>query len=170
MVAKQTVAVYIRVDLVEEVKRRKLNMSQLVNTLLEQYLFGTSNDVSEYSIRISNIEKRITEIFEKVNEVEELKRELEKLKLELREKEEKKKEEKYEPLIKKLREQVFDDLEDLLNNRRVNPAHAIKVRLSVFASENNISLPEAKQLFFKAFPEYNGHLKSVLEGELRWKR
>jgi len=53
-------------------------------------------------------------------------------------------------------------LEDLLNSRRVNPAHAIKTRLHVFATENGISFPEAKKLFLRAFPEREDELRKLI--------
>ena len=150
---------------VKEFKECGGNLSGLISALLKNYFEGNI-DIKQFSKELLKVRELYNELLEYKEKFEEWERRLRELEENLKEKEEKEREEKYEPLIKKLREQVFDDLEDLLNSRRVNPAHAIKVRLSVFASENNISLPEAKQLFFKAFPEYNGHLKSVLEGEL----
>lgn len=150
---------------VKEFKESGGNLSGLISALLKNYFEGEIS-IKQFSKELLKVKELYNELLEYKEKFEEWEKRLKELEQLLQEKEEKKREEKYQPLIKKLREQVFDDLEDLLNNRRVNPAHAIKVRLSVFASENNISLPEAKQLFFKAFPEYNGHLKSVLGGEL----
>jgi len=54
---------------------------------------------------------------------------------------------------------VFDDIQDYANFearcRRTGrePKDAIKARLSAWASEKQISYPEAVKLFCKAFPE-----------------
>ena len=174
---KQTVAVYLRVDLIEEVKRRKLNMSQLVNDLLEQFLFGNSNHISEEMLKLSKLEKKIAELESHLTVIEEIKKELEELKAKLQEKQEQKEIEENLHLIRELREIVFDDIQQEGWERWVekverdirrgllqhsSPRAVIEARLSSWAAENKISLHEARKLFCKAFPELK-HLFLVKE-------
>ncbi len=151
------------IQAIHQFKSNGGNLSKLICKLLENYFNG--------EIQLNNFNKELIKVRELYNELLEYKQkfdewELKILELEekLKEKQEKQQLEEQLPLIRKLREVVFDDIEELLesNGRVVNPEHAIKTRLSVFATEHNLSYPEARDLFFKAFPELNGRLEGVL--------
>ena len=148
---------------IEEFKRNGGNLSGLVNTLLRNYFNGEIqvNKFSKELLEIKKLQNEIQEWLEKARYFESKISEFEEL---LNEKQEKQQLEEQLPLIRKLREVVFDDIDELIesNGRVVNPEHAIKTRLSVFATEHNLSYPEARDLFFKAFPELNGRLEGVL--------
>jgi len=96
--------------------------------------------------------------------------EVEKLEEKLKEKQEEQKLQDELPLIRELRYTVFDDLDregfekfesHMLRLGR-EPADAIKVGLSKWAAEKQLSMPDAIRLFCKAFPELK-HLFEVVE-------
>ena len=133
----------------------------MIESLLEQYFLGNNNKETltkemmlllEIKKKLEEFEKWKAEVLPKLKELEE----------KLKEKQEEVESKDSSQLIRKLREQVFDDLVDLLNSRRVNPAHAIKTRLHVFATENGITFPEAKKLFLRAFPEREDELRNLV--------
>ena len=145
----------------EQVKQEG-NLSKLILRLLKGYFEGNVN-INQFSkelLEIKKLQKEMQEWLEKAKYFESKISEFEKL---LKDRQEKEEIEKNLPLIRKLREIVFDDIQDILNNGKiVSPEQAIKARLTTFATEHKLSYPESVELFFKAFPE----LRNELEGKL----
>ena len=164
---KQAVAVYLRVDLVQEVKKRNLNLSALVNQLLEQYLYGSVQNPSEEIVRINKALQELEEIKKVISRVQELEAEIKQLKAEL-EKEQEAKEIEQNLTFLRLIETEFEDFrnpENLEKHKEFAKKQGttleafIERRLSAIAAKCKVSLPEAWQLFFKVFPD----LKEILE-------
>ncbi len=156
------------IQAIHQFKSNGGNLSKLICKLLENYFNG--------EIQLNNFNKELIKVRELYNELLEYKQKFEEWELKILEIEEKLKEqhekqqlEEQLPLLRKLREVVFHDIEDLLEydyyKQRQGlppPEKAIKIRLTTFATEHNLSYPEARDLFFKAFPELNGRLEGVL--------
>ena len=101
--------------------------------------------------------------------IEEWQRKLLELEEKLKKEQEEKQTEEDLGHIRFLREVHFDDndidkIRDAINNGTdlIELSRQIKARLNGFATERGLSYPDAKRIFFKAFPE----LKSKLEGLL----
>ncbi|WP_456329619.1 hypothetical protein [Archaeoglobus sp.] len=144
------------------------NLSKLICNLLQHYFFGDNNSkelLTKEMVKLLEIEKKINEFWEWADKI---KPEIQELKEKLAEKQEQQELQDALPLIRELHEIVFEDLQDYeefeAHCRRLarEPADAIKVRLSKWAAEKQLSMPQAVNLFFKAFPE----LKEKLEGRL----
>jgi DNA repair exonuclease SbcCD ATPase subunit len=155
MSVKVSRSVYIRVDLLEEVKRRKINLSDLVNTLLEEYLFGKNNNISEELLELRKLEKKLEEIEEVVKELEDVKKKLSELKAKLEEKQETRKQEEDATLITIIKEH-FEDLEkeyakhgDILTIQTfkyADPVTAINARLNMIAQKTKQPLSKVEEL------------------------
>jgi len=159
MGAKTSRSIYISTDLLDEIDRRNINLSQLCERLIREFLYG-SNNFNEDHLRIKEL----------MRETEELKKKIELMQEELKElnhKAEKeiqiKQQEEDGTLISLLRETQFDEVKDPLQWLKEQEYYSKKLgtsveqiinkRLSIFATKNNISLKKAQELFFKAFPE-----------------
>ena len=146
----------------EEFKRSGGNVSGLIESLLEQYFLNNTNRelLTKEMMTLLEIKNKLEEFLKWKEEIEPKLFEIEE---KLKEKQEKQQLEEQLPLIRKLRDVVFDDIQDILNNGKiVSPEQAIKARLTTFATEHKLSYPESVELFFKAFPE----LRNELEGRL----
>lgn len=152
---------------IEKFKKEGGNLSGLIVKLLENYFFEDNNKeiITEEMMLLLEIKKRLEE-FEKWKE--EIIPKIQELEEQLRKQQEEKETEENLYLIRMLREVVFDEIanegfEKWASEVKFNtPENAIKARLHKFAAEHKLTFPEAKKLFFKAFPE----LKEVLEGKL----
>ena len=152
----------------EEFKRNGGNVSGLIESLLEQYFLNNNSKelLTKEMMTLLEIKGKLEEFLRWKEEIEPKLFEIEE---KLKEKQEKELLEEQLPLLRKLREIVFHDIEDLLEydyyKQRQGlppPENAIKIRLTTFATEHNLSYPEARDLFFKAFPELDGRLEGVL--------
>lgn len=163
---------------IEKFKQEGGNLSGLIVRLLENYFFGDNNKIiTKEMLTLLEIKKKLDdwdkwrqEIIPKIQELEK----------KLNEKQEAKETEENLPLIRELREIVFEDLQDYgrfeSQCQKVGrkPEDAIKARLAAWAVEKKISYPEAVNLFFKAFPQLKhlfermviSELKDKLEGRL----
>lgn len=153
------------IETIDAFKESGGNLSGLTEKLYREYFFGDSNQsITEEYLKIREIERGLKE-WEKwkeniVKELEELKKKIE-IEQEIKETEEQL------DLIRILEDYVFEDIKQegyhVWSARlRVEPEQAISMRLSKFAVDNRISMKEAKELFFKVFPE----LRKELEGRL----
>ncbi|WP_456478175.1 hypothetical protein [Geoglobus ahangari] len=145
----------------EQLKSEYGNLSNFFVRLLKSYFEGNFelNNFNKELIKVRELYKELLEYRKKFEEWESRLLELEQL---LKEKQEAQQLEEQLPLLRKLKDVVFEDINELMNSRVVQPEHAIKARLTTFATEHKISYPEAVSLFFKAFPD----LKERLEGRL----
>jgi|Deesub1362B_J571_1020462.scaffolds.fasta_scaffold00166_53 predicted transcriptional regulator len=157
VLTKQTVAVYLRIDLIDEAKRRNLNLSQLINRLLEEFLFGNSTTFSEDYIRLKELNREFETLKKKVEEFE---KELKELNSKAEEEVMMQEAENEAHLIAALKEHpVLSKLNDFWSfkyeaERIGNTVEGIvNTNLQIFATKNQISLKKAQELFFKAFPE-----------------
>ena len=159
------------IAVLEELKRNN-NLSNEIVRVLKAFLIPNSNRevISKEMLRIIELERRIDEIRQVLSQLSDIEEELAKLKSEVEKKQEQQKLQDELPLIRELRYSVFDDLDKegferfeshMLRLGR-EPADAIKVRLSKWAAEKQLSMPEAVNLFCKAFPELK-HLFEVVE-------
>ena len=141
------------------------SLSKLIITLLKNYFFGDADKKSlvKAIVEVKQLKAQLAEWLEKGRELEEKILNLEK---ELQEKQEEKQTEEDLTHIRILREVYFDDIEKILsafsNGKHHEAARWIKTRLNAFASERGLTLPHAKQLFFKAFPDLKEKLEVVL--------
>ncbi len=147
----------------DQVKQEYGNISGFIVRILKSYFEGNFevNNFNKELIKVRELYNELLEWNDKIKEWQERISEFEQI---LRERHEKQQLEEQLPLIRKLREVVFDDIDELMNSngKVINPEQAIKARLTTFATENKLSYPEARDLFFKAFPELNGRLEGVL--------
>jgi|Deesub1362A_J573_1020465.scaffolds.fasta_scaffold01261_10 predicted nucleic acid-binding protein len=146
------------IAILDELKARKALSMEIVRLAKIFYLGNgfNSETISKEMLKLLEAEKTAKEALEMAQKslsiVEELRPIIEK-------KQEKQKEIEELPLIRELQLYVFDDIQDYANFearcRRTGrePKDAIKARLSAWASEKQISYPEAVKLFCKAFPE-----------------
>ncbi|WP_290595874.1 MULTISPECIES: hypothetical protein [unclassified Archaeoglobus] len=145
------------------------NLSKLICNLLEHYFFGGNNKeiITKEMLKLLEIEKRLNEFYEWA---EKITPEIQELKQRLEKKQEQEKIKDELPLIRELQLTVFtDDLAKTpeeffkrFEGRDNDLRRSVKVLLSNWASEKQLSYPEAVNLFFKAFPQ----LKEKLEGRL----
>ncbi|WP_456477911.1 hypothetical protein [Geoglobus ahangari] len=149
------------IAILDELKARKALSHELVRILKVFYQGSNHNRelISKELMTLLEIKNKLEEFMKWKEEIEPKLLEMEE---KLKEKQEKEEIEKNLPLLRKLKEVVFDDISDILNDRRIQPEQAIKARLTTFATEHKLSYPEAVSLFFKAFPD----LKERLEGRL----
>jgi DNA-binding transcriptional MerR regulator len=153
---------------IEEFRKNGGNLSGLICNLLHHYFFSNNNNkeiITKEMMLLLEIKKRLDEFLQWREEVLPKLQELEE---KLKQKQEQQELQDALPLIRELQLHVFDDIQDYANFearcRRTGrePKDAIKARLSAWASEKQLSYPEAVNLFFKAFPQ----LKEKLEGRL----
>lgn len=141
------------------------NLSRLIQRLLAHYFSdnGSTAEISRDLIFILDIKEKIEE-FE--NWRREILPKLEFFERKLKE-EEKQRDKNQNELIKLLKEKYFEDLVqegyEKFESRCVTSCgdaeSAIEIRLSAFAADCGLTLPQAKKLFLRAFPELDGKIK-----------
>ncbi|RLI84560.1 hypothetical protein DRP07_00635 [Archaeoglobales archaeon] len=144
----------------EEFKAKGGNISGLIVSLLKNYFYGNHNQevVTKEILKIKELEEKYKKLIE---EIEKSKKELEELKTKFEKEAEAQQIQEDLDLIRLLREKWFEDLLEkgsslnhlLITKKYDELVDKIESRLSAFAAENKLSLPEAKRLFKKAFPE-----------------
>ncbi|AIY91137.1 hypothetical protein [Geoglobus acetivorans] len=146
------------ISILDELKARKA-LSHEVVRILKVFYQGSNHNrelISKELMTLLEIKNKLEEFMKWKEEIEPKILEMEE---KLKEKQEKEEIEKNLPLIRKLREVVFDDIHEIMNNGKiVSPEQAIKARLTTFATEHKLNYPDARDLFFKAFPELKGEL------------
>jgi len=134
----------------EEIRKKKLNFSALIRSLLKQYLSGKTENPTAELLKIAEIEEELSKMAETFQK---LQKEVDELKKKLQSEKEAKEIEENLDLIRLLEHEYFDDMEHLKQRyNKQDLKYFIEKRLSSFAAEHKISLPEAWQLFFKVFP------------------
>jgi TolA-binding protein len=159
-------SLYLRIDLLEEAKRRNINLSRLVNQLLENYLYGNNSNVSQDLLKIMELKQQIEEIKERVSKLDEIEVQLDELIKEKKEEQEIQQAEEDSHLITLIKEHpVLSKLNDFWTFKHETEKTGntvegvVNTNLDVFAQKNNISLRRARDLFFKAFPEMREQIK-----------
>ena len=135
-----------------EKKIKEGSLSKEIVRVLKGFYFGKkgNNSISEEYLKLLEIEQKLNQALRLINEVQP---EVEKLKTKFQEKQEEAKIEERLDLIRLLEHVVFEDM-DYLRQRygKEDLKYFIENRLTHFAAEHKISLPEAWDLFFKVFP------------------
>ncbi len=157
------------ISAIEQFKSSGGNLSGLVSKLLENYFFGDDNKeiITKEMMLLLDIKKKLDEF---LRWKEKILPKLQELEEKLKKEQEIKETEENLHLIRELREIVFtDDLAKTpeeffkrFEGREHDLSRAVKTLLSSWASEKQISYPEAVKLFFKAFPELKDCLKDIL--------
>ncbi|WP_456469240.1 hypothetical protein [Archaeoglobus sp.] len=157
------------IAILDELKARKALSMEIVRLAKIFYLGNgfNSETISKEMLKLLEAEKIAKEALSKAQEAMKM---LEELKPIIETKEKKRKEIEELPLLRELREFVFtDDLAKTpeeffsrFDGRDADLRRSVRTLLSQWASEKQISYPQAANLFFKAFPE----LKEKLEGRL----
>ena len=159
--SKAQLTVYIESWIIDELNRRKINKSAFVNEVLKRALKDGYENIDEKMLKIIELEERAKKFEEAIEDYREWKAEVQKLKQEFQKQQEAKEIEERLDLIRLLEHEYFDDIERLKQRySKDDLKQFIEMRLSNFAAEHKISLPEAWQLFFKVFPG----MKKELEG------
>ncbi len=150
-------------EAIKAFRARGGNLSALINNLLQNYFFGgNSGDIiTKEMLLLLEIKKKLEEFEKWKNEITPKIKELEERVWEKQEQQQNQDEH-----IKLLRE-LFNDLLEhgtMLNNLLISKRYEelgdkVESRLTVFAAENQLSLPQAKELFYLAFPELRGKIK-----------
>lgn len=154
------------IEYVESYKAKGGSLSGLINRLLGEYLFGNpeSKVISEDYLKLKEFLRSGDEI---LSEWQKLKSEIEDF---LSEKEieiQEEKEKEVEDLTAKLKT-YFEDIDDFeqfkLDVERAGNTveSAISIRLENFARKHSITYAEAKNLFFKIFPEFKEKIKEMV--------
>jgi len=153
MVVKQTFSLYLRLDLLEELKKRKINISALVNTLLEQYLHGET-EISKAYLEIQEIKKELAEIKNHVSRLEELEKKIAVIEKEI-EIEEEIDVGEYIEVVKDL----FKDFEEMKirhDDKQIKQFY--EKRLQGLAIDFKKSISEMKKIVLKIKPELENYL------------
>ncbi|RLI80316.1 hypothetical protein DRP07_09295 [Archaeoglobales archaeon] len=160
-------SLYLRIDLLEEARKRNINLSRVVNQLLENYLFGNgNNNVSQDLLKIMELKKEIEEIRRSISKLDEIEAQLNDLMSKLKEKQQIQEAEEDDRLVLLLKEDsILSKLNDFWTFKHETEKTGntvegiINTNLQLFATRNNISLKKAQELFFKAFPELEGKIR-----------
>lgn len=154
---KRSTTVYLDIRLLEEAKRRKINLSRLVNDLLENFFFSSnSENLSEELLKLNKLEAKLEE---KIREIEIIKKELQELKEKYEEKEKEEEFEETMELMEDLREKAFPDLQDFEEFKRrawksgSTVEDVIMRRLRMWAAKRGVPEAKAFEIFRKAFPD-----------------
>jgi len=154
------------IAILDELKSRKMLSHEIVKLLKTFYLGRDHNTelISKEMLMLLEIKKKLEE-YEKWRQ--EILLKLTELEEKLKQKQEEKQTEDDLSHIRILREVHFDDIDKIresINNGAdlIDLSRQIKARLNGFATERGLSYPDAKRIFFKAFPD----LKDKLEGLL----
>jgi len=156
------------IRILEEWSKQK-QLSNRVVRLLESFIITgnlnfDNNGVSGDFLKLVEIERQLIELKNHISIIPKLEDEIRNLKAKLQEKQEQ--QQNQDGHIKLLRE-LFNDLLEhgtMLNNLLISERYEelgdkVESRLTVFAAENQLSLPQAKELFYLAFPELRGKIK-----------
>jgi len=158
--SKAQLTVYIESWIIDELNKRKINKSAFVNEVLKRALRDGYENIDEKMLKIIELEERAKKFEEAIEDYWEWKAEVQKLKQEFQKQQEAKEIEERLDLIKLLEHEYFDDIERLKQRySKDDLKQFIETRLSNFAAEHKISLPEAWDLFYRVFPD----LKEELE-------
>lgn len=160
MGGKTTQSIYISTDLVEEIKRRNINLSQLCERLIREFLYG-SNNFSEDHLKIKELQREF-EIFRK--KIEEFERQLNELSSKAEEEVKIQEAEEDNHILTVIKEhpvlsKSYWDLERDARRLGNTVEGLINVNLEAIARNHKISLKKAQELFFKAFPELKDKIK-----------
>ena len=146
-------SIRLKPHIYQAIKDKNINLTSLVNDLLERHLFENSNNVSQEMLELRKLRKELEEVKRGIKRCEYIEERINEIEAKLSKKQEAKQIEENLDLIRELEHVVFDDIERLkATMSREDLKYAIERRLSVFAANHKISLPEAWDLFFKVFP------------------
>ncbi|AIY89917.1 Clp protease/crotonase-like domain-containing protein [Geoglobus acetivorans] len=162
------------IAILEKWSENKELSKNIVAILEGLYLTGNMNfnakNVSDDFFKIVELEKKLIELKKQIAIINELEAEIREMKKKFEDMKNHTETHNNSRLIEILKNDVFDDINALrkkLNNgtseyEKHEVVRFIKVRLTNFALENGLNYPEARNLFFKAFPDTEELLKNKI--------